>query len=199
MKTAAWVLAALGLALGGCCAAFRGGKLERIAPWPPGPPPAPEKMKSVTIAFEGTAFEDGRQVPVDARSRVVYRNATHWAYYWSGRFSHVRPAPAPSDLYAEVRLVERLERSPVLVRVLAGLTLGLVPSSERRELTVATTVFDQNRKELGRFEKSEAVVTWWHVLLLPVFPFAPPPGVAANTVLDLSRATIVQAYTQGIY
>jgi len=183
----------------GCSASFRAGRLERGGAWPPGPPADAAKLRSVAISFDGVWLDDGREFPMSPRKRFLYRNATHWAYYLSGRFTHVRPAPALADLRIEARLVERHACSPAALRVAHALTLGLLPAWERHEWTLATTVSDQDGKELGHFEKSEAVHTWHQFLLLLAFPFAPPPGVAADCIFDLNRATILEAFTRGVY
>jgi len=198
-RTAPWLaLAGLLPALGGCCAAFRSGRLARIGNWPPGPRPAAEQMKAVSLNFVARGCGDGGGA-LDPRTRAIYRNATYWAYDTSDRFVHVRPDPEPAELHANVRLVERLWRAPGFLRFACGITLGLVPSWERRDLILITTITSQDGKELAYIEKRETVTTWCQLLLTLVFPFAPPPGVRAKCVYDLNRATITEAYRNGVY
>ncbi len=185
--------------LAGCCVAFRSAGPRRITPWPPGSPPEPEKMKAVSIDFNGLTGPTADDLLLPPRSQLIYRNASHWAYYRSGRFTHVRPEPAPAELHAEIRLYEEQARSPRFVRALNLLSLGLVPAWERRDIVLVTTITDQRNRRLGRFREAASVTTWHHLLLLLAFPFGPPPGVAADTVYDLNRATIAEAYDQGIY
>ncbi len=185
--------------VGGCCASFRAGRVERIRAWPPGPPPEAEKLRSISLAFEGKGIEGSREAPLDPRSQFLYANATALAYYRSDRFTHVWPGIEPADVKAGVRLSVVRTRAPLGLRVAHVLTLGLVPCWERHDFTAVTAYTDQARKPLGRFEKSERVTTWSHALLFVVYPFAPPPGVTAGCVFDLSRATIIAALGQGVF
>lgn len=201
MKRALALLAVAGVAWvgSGCCASFRAGHLERLDRWPPGPPPEPEKMKAVSVIFQTSTDEDAKPHPMDDRSWVIYRNATHWAYFLSQQFTQVREGPVLSELRAEATLTEHLKHSPLYLKIAAVLTLGLVPYWERREWTLTTVVSDAQGKELARFEKSESLIIWTQLLLTFAFPFAPPPRVAAICVFDLNRATIADAYGQGVY
>lgn len=191
--------AALIMSGGGCCAAFRAGHLERIRAWPPRPAPEPEKLRSVRLVFDGEGLESGRQVPLDPRSRFLFANATALAYYRSGLFSHVRESGEPADIRVDVWLSQRRTRAPVALRVAHALTLGVVPSWERLDLTMVTTCETQADAPSVRLEKSEAVVIWSHILLFLVYPLAPPPGVTAGCVFDLSRATIAAGVAQGVF
>ncbi len=198
--TASWLAAAAFVPLlGGCCASFRAGRLERAGSWPPGPPAEAARLRSVSIAFQMAVIGAGENVPILPRDRVVAYNATHWAYHGAERFTNVRPAPELADLRVDVRLSAKRTRSPLALRWVHALTLGLVPAWERHEWTLVTTVTDQDRKQLGRFEHTEAIVTWHQPLLILVYPFAPPPGVAANCVLDLNRSAIQQGMAQGVF
>jgi len=186
-------------ALGGCCASFRAGNIECPQSWPPGPPAEAAMLRSVSIAFQAVATSDAREEPFRPYTGLILGNATHLAYLKAARFTNVRRAPELADLRVGARLAKRHACSPVGLRVAHALTFGLVPAWERDGWTLSTTVADADGKVLGRIEKSEAVNTWRHLLLILVFPFAPPQGVAAECVLDLNRATISQAVAQGIY
>ncbi|HUT37653.1 MAG TPA: hypothetical protein VNE39_29500 [Planctomycetota bacterium] len=192
------LLALLGL-LSGCSASFRAHRLERVASgWPPGLPEDAARLRSLGIAFHAATREDGREVPLAPHRGILYRNATHWAYRRAERFTHVRSAPELADLSVDVRLTGKHAASPLGLRVAHALTFGLIPAWERQEWTLVTTVTAQDGKQLGRFERSEAVNTWHQLLLTLVYPFAPPPGVAADCVFDLNRATIAEAVAAGI-
>jgi len=198
--TASWlVVAAVVPLLGGCCASFRAGRLERLGAWPPGPPEDAAKLRSVSLAFQGATVEDGQEEPLPPRDRVIFRNATHWAYHGAERFTNVRPAPELADLMVDVRLIGKHARSPAGLRWAHALTFGLVPAWDRLEWTLVTTVTDQDGKQLGRFVRSATIATWHQLLLMLVYPFAPPPGVAANCVFDLNRAAIEQGVAQDIF
>lgn len=198
--TASWVVAAAFVPLlGGCCASFRAGRLERVSSWPPGPPADEAKLRSVRLALQAATVEDGRDMPLLRRDLLAFYNATHLAYHRAERFTHVRPVTELADLRVDVRLSGKHARSPRVLRWIHALTMGLVPAWERHEWTLVTTVTAQDGKQLGRFEHSEAINTWHQLLLTLVYPFAPLPGVAANCVFDLNRAAIQQGVAQGIF
>jgi len=197
---ARWLVGAVFVPLlGGCCASFRAGRLELAGPWPPGPPADAVKLRSVSLAFHAAVKEDGQDVPLLSDDRDVFYNATHWPYHRAERFTNVRAAPELADLSVDVRLTGVRTRSPVGIRWAHALTLGFIPAWERYGWSLVTTVSDQGGKQLARFENSAATVTWCQLLLILVYPFAPPPGVAANCVFDLNRAAIEQGVAQGVF
>jgi hypothetical protein len=197
---ASWLVAAAVLPLlGGCCASFRVGRLEQVGAWPVGPPEDAAKLRSVSLAFQGATVEAGQETPLPPRDRVVFRNASHWAYHGAERFTNVRPAPELADLRVDLRLLGKHERSPAALRWAHALTLGLVPAWERHEWTLVTTVADQEGKQLWRSVESAAIVTWHGLLLVLAYPFAPPPGVAANCMFDLNRAALRQGVARDIF
>lgn len=190
------VLAALS---GGCCMAVRVRSPEPLGRWPSSPL-EPEELRSLSLSFSARCTVAGQDAPFGPEVWLVCRNATLLAYHRSGLFADIWLEGEPAELEADVVLRERRTLAPRALRIAHGLTLGIVPCWERREWTLETAVSaERGRKPLARFEKSAAAVTWSHLLLFIVYPFAPPPGVGANCVYDLSRATILDARARGVF
>jgi len=127
------------LSLSGC-AAFRAGKLPPVSSWPPQSAVA---KKSIGIVVSGQVFINGAQQEVAPMLIKNWEQEVLRAYRDSGLFSEVNSGPTPSDLRAEVRIVDRGEGSMAMA-ALTGFTFYLIPSTATDEFIITTTIRDRN-------------------------------------------------------
>jgi hypothetical protein len=169
-------------------------RLEGSSPWPP----AEATEKSVVVAFRGVLERDGRDFALSFQAANLYRAVTLWVYDTSGLCYPLRHGAGEyGEVRADVRLRQRSQESALWL-ALNNLTFGLIPYWETHTWTLTTEFRTWEGKELGTFEKSQKMRTFAHLVLLPFYPFAPPPGVACGIIRDLNRATLNEARSKGI-
>lgn len=176
------------------CAAFREGNVPH-GPWYSGTPTA--KEKSISLGVYGAAILDGKIYQAHPKTMKNWRRQTIKAYEDSGIFSVVKEGTDEADLEAEIMIVDRADPNTFFAFI-TGLTLYVIPSKATDEFTVQTTIRDREGKTVGAFEKSETVSLWQQLLLILAMPFNWPSSVAKEALYDLNRATISEAYAQGI-
>jgi hypothetical protein len=176
------------------CAAFREGNVP-YGRWFSGIPTA--KDKSISLGVYGAAILDGKIYQAHPRTMKNWRKQTFKAYEDSGLFTVVKESPDGTDLEAEIMIVDRADPNTFFAFI-TGLTLYIIPSKATDEFTVQTTIRDREGKTVGAFEKSETVSLWQQVLLILAMPFNWPSSVAKEALYDLNRATIMDAYSEGI-
>lgn len=178
------------------CASFRGNRLEPISSWPPA---AGAPKKTISIITKGFASVNGGATAVvwpeilEDWNEIVVK-----AYTDSGLFSQVVSGEGQTDLQAEIEILDQ-GKGNVVMALLTGLTLFIFPSSATDTFTIKTAIKDKNGNVLGSFEKKDSVVLWQQVLLVFVMPFKFPVSVVDQTLTDINRATIHEAYAQGIF
>jgi len=120
------------------------------------------------------------------------------AYTDSGLFLRVSSG-GDADITAEVVLSGLEPRTNGFLRVLNGMTLTLIPDRIAYSPTMTTTFRDQQGTVIGTVKKSEDVSLWMELFLLFGMPFVDGPNAKIESVYyDLHRATISQAYAQGM-
>ncbi|MDY6952467.1 MAG: hypothetical protein SWE60_13215 [Thermodesulfobacteriota bacterium] len=145
----------------------------------------------------GAAILNGNIYQAHPKTMKTWRGQTIKAYEDSGMFSVVREGADEADLEAEVMIVDKADPNSFFAFI-TGLTLYVIPSKATDKFTVQTTIRDREGKTVGTFERSETVSLWQQVLLILAMPFNWPSSVAKEALYDLNRATIMDAYSQGI-
>jgi hypothetical protein len=129
---------------------------------------------------------------VPQRMIDVWQAAAEKAYKDSGYFSDIKIGAAETDLRAEIHFTDRGEANNALA-FLSGFTMTLIPANAHGEMLVKTTLKNKEGKELGTFEKKEALSFWIQFFLIFIMPFNWPNTVITEMLYDLNRATIAQA------
>jgi hypothetical protein len=74
----------------------------------------------------------------------------------------------------------------------SGITLTIIPSTFREQMTVTTTLRDRSGKLLGKVERSDTLYVWQQAALLLVMPWCYPDTVEEEMIYDLHRSTVLQ-------
>lgn len=117
------------------------------------------------------------------------------AYIESGLFEFSEKNP---DLTVEISITNKGSGS-LNRALLTYFTVFLVPSSSETEYTVTTRFVDKENTEIGVITKSDVVVKWQQLFMVFAMPFKYPHKALKDTLVDLNRATIVEAYHDGFF
>jgi hypothetical protein len=187
------------------CAAFRTGQLEEIRSWPLLPN---TDKKSIAVLV------NGKVILGDALKEASQAVMKHWteytikAYRESGLFSSVTavsPGETDSqgaDLRAEVDVLEKGRDSEVVSFIwgfISGYTMTIIPANARGDYILETVIKDRNGQTLGSIKKSEGVSFWIQLFLVFLMPTHWPPTVIEQTIVDINRATIIEARSKGYF
>jgi hypothetical protein len=176
------------------CASFRAG-----APSAEGPPVSSVDWKpSVSVVVGGEGRIGGKERDLPPKALELFRELTKRAYEESERFSEVRIGLDESDVRAEVEIINRGIANQGLA-FLSGFTLLLLPAKATDSFTVETRFTGRDGNELGRFERSEAVTTWFQLFLIFATPFAWPSTVVSDVIVDLNRAVLGDAAANRVF
>ena len=80
-----------------------------------------------------------------------------------------------------------------------ALSLYLIPRSVEQEVTITTRFLDKKGVLVGMVEKTDTVVTWHQLFMVFAAPFSIPSSALDEMVVDLNRATILEAYSDGYF
>jgi hypothetical protein len=83
--------------------------------------------------------------------------------------------------------------------LLSYFTLFLVPSSSQTTYTVTTEFLDRDNELLGSIRRSDTVVKWQQLFMLFAMPFKYPYKAMRETLIDLNRSTLVEAFREGYF
>ncbi len=112
------------------------------------------------------------------------------AYIESGIFVFDEKNP---DVTADIQIKSEGEGS-LNRAILTYATLFLVPSSSQTTYTVTTEFKKKDGHVLGTIVKSDTVEKWQQLFLIFAMPFKYPHSALKSTLVDLNRATIVEAH-----
>lgn len=119
--------------------------------------------------------------------------------YKDVKFFDIVDANSPNkELKIEISLIRKRE-SNLLTDVLTGMSLYLIPKRTNERITLITKYFDKQGELVGMVEKVETVVMWHQLFMLFALPFNIPNNVIDDTVLDLSRSSLLEAYNDGYF
>jgi hypothetical protein len=139
---------------------------------------------------QGTSPND----PEDFRAQAVK------AYTESGLFSSVVTTGDPSDLRADIAIIEKGSDGLAWSGIISALTFTIIPGYVSQGLITNTSYKDRQEKVIGIIEKNEALGYWIQFFLLFAMPFVDGPGTLMNaSQFDLHRATIDEAHRKGFF
>lgn len=118
------------------------------------------------------------------------------AYDEAGIFDLVEGDSPNKELVVDISILRKKESS-LTSDILTAATLYLVPKRTNEEITVTTKFLDNKGELIGMVEKVETVVVWHQFFMLFALPFNIPSNVKEETLVDLSRSTILEALSEG--
>jgi hypothetical protein len=176
------------------CAAFRGGEPQQPTTWPLSKGPG---KQSISLVITGEGIVNGQKADVHRAAISAWEQSAEKAYKDSGLFSDIKMGAADTDLRAEIHVIDRGEASTGLA-FLSGFTMTLIPAKASGEYVVKTVLKNKGGEQLGSFEKKEPMTFWIQLFLIFIMPFNWPNTVATESLYDLNRATVIQAYNAGL-
>lgn len=121
------------------------------------------------------------------------------AYKESKLFNIVDEDSPNKDMSIEVDISKNFSSSSGMKWVTA-LTLYLVPRKTVEEITVTTRFLDKKGELVGMVEKIDKAITWHQFFMIFALPFSSTPSsVVTETILDLNKASILDAFEDGYF
>jgi hypothetical protein len=179
------------------CMIVRDGKVRPPAKWPP--QPTMEK-KSLGISVAGAADARGTNHTPRPETIEIAREQALRAYTESGLFSSVAVTDEPTDLRADISVIEDGNDGIGVFGFLSALTFTMIPAYVSEDVIVRTSVSDRTKKVVGTVDKREQQGYWMQFFLLFTMPFTDSArDVSQSLFYDVHRSTIEQAHGQGVF
>jgi hypothetical protein len=180
------------------CVMVRDGNVKPPAQWPPHS--SQQEKKSIALhvievgrpggSIQGTS----PNAPEDFRAQAVK------AYTESELFSSVVTTGEPTDLRADITIIEKGSDGLPWSGTISALTFTMIPGYVSQDLITNTSYKDRQQKVIGVIEKNEALGFWIQFFLLFAMPFVDGPGTLMNaSQYDMHRVTIEEAYRKGFF
>jgi len=175
----------------------REGKVKPPTQWPP--QQTQQQKKSIGLIVAGALDPKGlSQMPRIETVESVRRQAFK-AYTESGLFSSVVTSGEPTDLRADISVMEE-DDGPGVWAYLSALTFAMIPGYVSEELIVSTSFSDRQKRSLDSVEQKEELGFWMQFFLLFAMPFTEATASISQSVhYDMHRATIQEAHSKGIF
>ncbi len=195
-----WVIVTLVLLLVSSpgCMMVRDGNVKPPAQWPP--QLSQQGKKSIALRV----VEAGRQgVSSQGTSPDVAEDSSAQAvkaYIESRLFSSVVTAGEPTDLQADITVIEKGSDGLSWSGAISALTFTIIPGYVSQDLIAKTIYKDREQKVIGVVEKKEELGFWIQFFLLFAMPFVDGPSTVTNeTQYDLHRLAIEEAHGKGFF
>jgi hypothetical protein len=121
------------------------------------------------------------------------------AYKESKLFNIVDEDSPNKDMSIEVDITTHFSGGTGM-KWLTALTLYLVPRKTVEEITVTTRFLDKKGELVGMVEKIDKAITWHQLFMIFALPFSSTPNtVVTETILDLNKASIMDAFEDGYF
>ena len=197
MNRVSVIVVLLSVTLSGCMM-VREGKVKPPAQWPP--QQTQQQKQSIGLVVAGALNPKGlSQMPRIETVESVRRQAFK-AYTESGLFSSVVTSGEPTDLRADISVMEEEDGGPGVWAYLSALTFAMIPGYVSEELIVSTGFSDRQKRSLGNVEQEEELAFWMQFFLLFAMRFTEAPASISQSVhYDMHRATIQEAHNKGIF
>lgn len=181
------------------CTSFRTGGMPEIKDWPPAPVSSEFSSKVILIDARAELTVNGQPQRVRDQMMTMVRNSSTDAYVGSGVFRLPDSRrDYQLDYVIEVALKDEETVRPFDI-FLSAITLFIREGRITDRYTLTTTIKDGKGVVLGRFEKSDAIVYKQQIgYIFSVFTRL-PDVVAKESIYDMNRATIQDAFAQGIF
>ncbi|HJT21224.1 MAG TPA: hypothetical protein VJ746_12180 [Nitrospira sp.] len=179
------------------CMMVREGKVKAPSPWPP---QQTQEKKSIALTVAGVPDPSGaHQMPRPEAIENARLEAVR-AYTESGLFSSVVVSDQPTDLRADIALIEDGSDSLGWSGAVSALTFTMFPGYVSENVILKTNFTGRDKKVIDSIEKKEELGFWIQFFLLFAMPFIDSPStVGQSAQYDIHRATIQEAHGRGIF
>jgi hypothetical protein len=198
MRSAIFVLVLLLISSSGCMM-VRDGNVKPPAQWPP--LHSNQQVKKSLAIHVIEARPEGDSSPgVSPDAAEDFRMQAVTAYSESGLFSFIVTTGEPTDLRADITIIDKGGDSLSWSGAISALTLTVIPGVVSQELIANTTYRDRQQKVIGIIEKNERLGFWIQFFLLFAMPFIDGPNrIMSETQYDMHRMTIEEAHRKGFF
>jgi len=179
------------------CMMVREGMVKPTGQWPP---QQTQDKKSIGLTVAGALNPKGvSQMPRMETVESVRGQALR-AYSESGLFSSVVTSGEPTDLRADIAVIEDGSEGVGVSAYLSALTFTMIPGYVSEDLIVNTSFTDRQKKTVENVEEKERLGFWMQFFLLFAMPFTEATSaIAQSTQYDMHRATIQEAHSRGVF
>jgi hypothetical protein len=179
------------------CLMVREGKVKPPVPWPP---QTQQGKKSIGLSVSGVANPRGAHQMPRTEAIETAREQAVKAYLESGLFSSVVTTDDPTDLRADIALIEDGSDGMGVWAYLSALTFTMIPGYVSEDLIVNTSFSDRSKKVIDTIEKKEQMGFWIQFFLLFTMPFTDSSSETSQaTYYDIHRAIIQDAHNRGVF
>jgi hypothetical protein len=180
------------------CMMVREGKVRPPAAWPP-QQTQPQK-KSIGLSVAGLMNPSGAHQMPRVETIEMARGQAVRAYTESGLFSSVAVTDEPTDLRADIAVIEDGSDGIGVFGYLSALTFTMIPGYVSEDVIVKTSYTDRGKKLLDMVEKKEELGFWMQFFLLFTMPFIDGPSeVSQSAHYDIQRVTVEEAHSKGVF
>lgn len=180
------------------CVMVRDGKVKPPAEWPPHS--SQQEKKSIALHVIEVGRQGGSSQGTSPNAAEDFRAQAIKAYTESGLFSSVVTTGEPTDLRADITIVEKGSDGLSWSGAISALTLTMIPGVVSQDLLANTSYKDRQQKVIGIIEKNEGFGFWIQFFLLFAMPFVDGPNTIMNeTQYDMHRVTIEEAHRKGFF
>jgi hypothetical protein len=197
MRSAIFALVLLLISSSGCIK-FRDGNVKPPAQWPPHSNQQVKKTIALHVIDVGSQGGSGQGISPAAAED--FRAQAVKAYTESGLFSSVVTTGEPTDLKADITILEEESDGLPWSGAISVATLTMIPGVVSEDLVANTTYRDRQQKVIGTIVKSEGTGYWIQFFLLFAMPFVDGPNaIMSETRYDMHRVTIEEARLKGFF
>jgi len=179
------------------CMMVREGKVKPTGQWPP---PQTQDKKSIALTVAGALNPKGVSQMPRMETVESVRGQALKAYLESGLFSSVVTSGEPTDLRADIAVIEDGSEGVGWSAYLSALTFTMIPGYVSEDLIVNTSFTDRQKKTAENVEEKERLGFWMQFFLLFAMPFTDATStIAQSAQYDIHRATIQEAHSRGVF
>ena len=197
MRSAIFALVLLLVSSSGCMK-VRDGSVKPPAQWPPHSNQQVKKTIALHVIDAGS--QGGSSQGISPATSEDFRAQAVKAYTESGLFSSVVTTGEPTDLKADITILEGESDGLSWSGFISALTLTMIPGFVSEDLVANTTYRDRQQNVIGTIVKSEGTGSWIQFFLLFAMPFVDGPNaILSKTQYDMDRVTIEEAHLKGFF
>jgi hypothetical protein len=176
----------------------RDGNVKPPVQWPPHS--NQQVKKSIALHVIDAGSQGGSSRGISPAAAEDFRAQAVKAYTESGLFSSVVITGEPTDLKADITILEEENDGLPWSGVISVITLTMIPGVVSEDLVANTTYRDRQQKVIGTIVKSEGTGYWIQFFLLFAMPFVDGyNAIMSETRYDMHRVTIEEAHLKGFF
>ncbi len=183
------------------CAAWRSGETRTIGTFP-NSIKLEGKLPKVSIVLKRFEILENSVLDKEETNRDNEKevNALVEKAYKDAKIFDIVDEDSPNkDMSIEIE-VTRNHIGSSGMKYATALTLYLFPRKAIERITITTRFLDKKGELAGMVEKVEDAITWHQFFMVFAFPFSSTPNnVATEAIIDLNRATIIDAFQDGYF